>query len=501
MLYPLSYGGNTDHHTATPRGPSLRACGAVRLTVMSVYIDPPRWPAHGTEFSHLISDTSLAELHDAAQRIGLSSRAFDRDHYDVPKERYDDAVAAGAREVDGKKLVRLLVTSGLRIPAARRNEKVLSALRHRWDHAVGHSEPLQQVRETLLAAWGQPHRTYHDRTHLLAVLTALDALTDKHAPLETVLAAWFHDAIHTGQTGKDEEESAQLALDTLPDAGVEPSVAEEVARLVRLTVHHRPEPEDVHGALLSDADLAILGAPPERYAEYVRQVRAEYAQIPKHDFAHARLTILKSLDPQELFHTERGRTLWQEQAQENLAVEIDELQLAALNNLHVPEQHTVLPIAGLCYITNGKLLTVRKQGTSMFMLVGGKCESEESPLNAVLREAQEEVGLELGPGDVRLLGRFHSPAANEPDTWIDSTVFLTDVLDGDHQDSEAQRHPTALAEIDELHELDLHPHTVREVEENLAPLLRRQVLPLLRRRDRRFWSAYCGPLGPYEVQR
>ena len=43
---------------------------------MSIYIDPPTWPAHGTVFSHLISDVSLAELHEFAAVAGISERIF-----------------------------------------------------------------------------------------------------------------------------------------------------------------------------------------------------------------------------------------------------------------------------------------------------------------------------------------------------------------------------------------------------------------------------------------
>ncbi|MCC5783847.1 hypothetical protein CRM73_12965, partial [Kocuria sp. CCUG 69068] len=84
---------------------------------MPVYIDPPLWPAHGTHFSHLVSDTSYEELHDFADRLGVARRAFDRDHYDVPESLYRRAVAAGAVPVDGRQLTRLLVRSGLRVPA------------------------------------------------------------------------------------------------------------------------------------------------------------------------------------------------------------------------------------------------------------------------------------------------------------------------------------------------------------------------------------------------
>ena len=66
---------------------------------MAVYLDPPLWPAHGTHFSHLISDTSLEELHAFAAAAGIPERAFDGDHYDVAEARYSDLVAAGADAV------------------------------------------------------------------------------------------------------------------------------------------------------------------------------------------------------------------------------------------------------------------------------------------------------------------------------------------------------------------------------------------------------------------
>jgi Protein of unknown function (DUF4031) len=83
---------------------------------VTVLVDPPRWPAHGRLWSHLVSDSSRAELHDFAARLGIPERAFDGDHYDIPQERYDDVVAAGATPVDGHELIRRLIRSGLRIP-------------------------------------------------------------------------------------------------------------------------------------------------------------------------------------------------------------------------------------------------------------------------------------------------------------------------------------------------------------------------------------------------
>lgn len=82
---------------------------------MTVLIDPPLWPAHGTLWSHVVSDSSLEELHAFAERTGLPTRSFDLDHYDVPADRHASLVAAGAVAVTAGDLVRRLIGSGLRI--------------------------------------------------------------------------------------------------------------------------------------------------------------------------------------------------------------------------------------------------------------------------------------------------------------------------------------------------------------------------------------------------
>lgn len=87
---------------------------------MTVLVDPPLWPQHGRLWSHLVSDTSLDELHAFAERAGVPRRGFDRDHYDVPDERYDELVRLGAVPVDGREIVRRLRASGLRVTARER---------------------------------------------------------------------------------------------------------------------------------------------------------------------------------------------------------------------------------------------------------------------------------------------------------------------------------------------------------------------------------------------
>jgi hypothetical protein len=87
---------------------------------MTVLADTPRWERHGMLWGHLVSDASLAELHETAARAGLHPRSFDLDHYDWPERARAGLEAAGVEFVGNKELTRRLIASGLRVPASRR---------------------------------------------------------------------------------------------------------------------------------------------------------------------------------------------------------------------------------------------------------------------------------------------------------------------------------------------------------------------------------------------
>jgi hypothetical protein len=90
---------------------------------MPVLIDDPLWWARGRRWSHMVSDTSLDELHAFAEEVGLPRRAFHGDHYDVPEELHAELVAAGAQPTPSRELLRRLRLAGLRLtPAQRRRD-------------------------------------------------------------------------------------------------------------------------------------------------------------------------------------------------------------------------------------------------------------------------------------------------------------------------------------------------------------------------------------------
>lgn len=184
--------------------------------------------------------------------------------------------------------------------------------------------------QNLLARWAEPQRRYHTVDHLRAVLDRIDELADQGGEggeLELVrLAAWFHDAVYRPDRSENEERSATLAEKALTEAGLTPHEVTEVARLVRLTTTHDPDPGDLNGETLCDADLAILATDPDTYREYTAAVREEYAFVPDDAFRDGRATVLRHLlSLPRLFRTPYGAAVWEEKARENAERELAEL--------------------------------------------------------------------------------------------------------------------------------------------------------------------------------
>jgi len=216
----------------------------------------------------------------------------------------------------------------------------------RWRDAVaagrqgttGRPEPADGAAEAvgreLLARWAEPHRSYHGLDHLRAVLDVVDAhaaTADDAAAVR--LAAFVHDAVYDPRRDDNEARSAALAERVLPGIGVPPLRTAAVVRLVRLTAAHHPLPGDRDGALLCDADLAVLARDPEAYAAYAAGVRAEYAHVPEEAFRAGRAQVLRRLlGLPALYRVPALHEAWEQRARANLRAE-----LAALTGVDGPE--------------------------------------------------------------------------------------------------------------------------------------------------------------------
>jgi Protein of unknown function (DUF4031) len=81
-----------------------------------ILVDRPLWPARGRLWSHLVSDLSYDELHVFAEMLGVPRRAFDRDHYDIPEQRFALALGLGATLLPSREIAARLRAAGLRRP-------------------------------------------------------------------------------------------------------------------------------------------------------------------------------------------------------------------------------------------------------------------------------------------------------------------------------------------------------------------------------------------------
>lgn len=123
-------------------------------------------------------------------------------------------------------------------------------------------------------------------------------------------------------------------------------------------------------------------------------------------------------------------------------------------------------VAALIRNNEGRVLLVRKRGTSAFMQPGGKRDAGESDTAALSREIFEELGCRVSENSARSLGVFTCAAANEPGFQVHAAIYEVEV--------EGAIRPRA--EIDEMVWVD--PRAMPDLP--LAPLTRDHVLPLAR---------------------
>jgi predicted metal-dependent HD superfamily phosphohydrolase len=180
-------------------------------------------------------------------------------------------------------------------------------------------EARMELHADLRNAYSEPERAYHTLHHIaecLQLLQQTQGLARSSPSIE--LAIWFHDAIYDPRRGDNEERSALWAKAELRRAGASLALQDRIVSLVMVTCHDA-EPQTQDEELMSDIDLAILGAGSRRFDEYERQVRQEYAHVPTQQFRPGRRKILNEfLARDHIYFTEWFRTRREAQARSNL---------------------------------------------------------------------------------------------------------------------------------------------------------------------------------------
>jgi predicted metal-dependent HD superfamily phosphohydrolase len=206
-----------------------------------------------------------------------------------------------------------------------------------WKRLGCTADPLPAFK-SIENAYSTPNRQYHTLEHIGWGLKRLDDIAEVDVGRgarfdarwwDTVRwAFWFHDFELEGNS-QDEARSATMAVNTATYAGLPHKFTDSVARLILSTSHERiPLVHDE--ATLCDADLSILGAPTENFDHYEHLVRQEWAHVPTHLFATARIVILRRfLARPWIYSTQFGRERWERRARVNLTSSIEHLTLKA----------------------------------------------------------------------------------------------------------------------------------------------------------------------------
>ena len=172
----------------------------------------------------------------------------------------------------------------------------------------------------IAAAYSEPHRHYHDYTHIEHCLREFDVVKGLcGSPDEVEFAIWLHDAVYDPHAADNEEKSAMLAKEILSELGCPEPKSNNIRDLILIT-RHVQEPATPDEQLIVDIDLSILGQPPDIYNIYENNIQAEYSWVPAEAFRVGRSNILRGfLDKTAIYYTERFERLYGNQARVNMA--------------------------------------------------------------------------------------------------------------------------------------------------------------------------------------
>jgi dephospho-CoA kinase len=166
---------------------------------------------------------------------------------------------------------------------------------------------------------GDPLRVYYTWLYVEHTLKMLKDVRHHAAnPSAIEWALKFQHAYFLPSVANNKEMSARLASDWLDE-----DLAEEVARLIMVTVDCDPDDGDIDSQIMSDCELAILAASPPVFQNLEWKLWMQYRPMTATDFRTRRIAQFKSLMEREhIFRTDHFRLMYERQARENLETAI-----------------------------------------------------------------------------------------------------------------------------------------------------------------------------------
>ena len=169
-------------------------------------------------------------------------------------------------------------------------------------------------------------RHYHTLIHLRSIWEELQ-------PVRMLIQDWpvmlfaiaYHDFEYNILRNDNEEKSAEVAVKKLMRLNLTTEQLNRCRQHILATKGHTVS-EDNDCNFFTDADLSVLGADPDVYRFYSKNVRKEYRYYPDLLYKPGRKKVLKFfLDMPRIYKTDHFFNLYEDQARFNLSEELNKL--------------------------------------------------------------------------------------------------------------------------------------------------------------------------------
>jgi predicted metal-dependent HD superfamily phosphohydrolase len=203
-----------------------------------------------------------------------------------------------------------------------------TVLQHHWTQLL-QAAPIPTATGTaafaeLCQAYQQQHRHYHTLAHLEHMLGLV--YDSGNAQPAALWATWYHDCVYRPGRSDNEARSAEHAHHVLIRLQVADPIIARCEQIILATRSHTFDGTDAELQGVLDADMAILGTPPQRYLEYCAEVRREFALTPGPLFRRGRRRFIEQVLAQSrIFATDWFWQRFETQARDNLASELARL--------------------------------------------------------------------------------------------------------------------------------------------------------------------------------
>ncbi len=225
------------------------------------------------------------------------------------------------------------------------NDTRMKSRWNRFAHTCRFSyEEASHVFSLLDTLYGEPHRKYHNWTHIHSLLTVFETWkAHVDDPLAFEAAIWFHDALYTPGRTDNEENSAYLAESLLSRSLMEDSCISTASAIIRSTDYmgtsasmvgtrdsagHTQAGTGKDHDIFHDLDFAIFASPVTLFFAYDSAILAEYTSLgaphPEKNRLRRKQFLQNLLNRTTLFLYPPIHTIWEVPARENIKILLKE---------------------------------------------------------------------------------------------------------------------------------------------------------------------------------